>query len=374
MKRVLKIAGIVLAVLVGIVVLYVLVMTVTDYRPAEVEQVTPDRNAEDNLPVEQTLSIMTYNIGYGANGPDYDFFMDGGAKSWGVSREAVQSNIQGILSTLTDQAPDLMLIQEVDEQSTRSYSIDQRSALQTAFPEYASLFAINYKVLFVPIPITQPYGRVLGGIQTLSRYRVEPEAYRRQLDELTELLDLGEILRTPARQLSLGQRMRCEIAGSLLHSPRLLFLDEPTIGLDAVSKRAVREFIRRINREKKTTVILTTHDMQDIEALAQRILLIGKGRILLDGTLEQLKKRHGGQKRLAVDYGEKGPDETVLLPAGLSAAGKAEGRQLYEVDTALLSVSEAMAALSQLGEVRDLTVTEPTAEELVVSLYREFHL
>ena len=138
-------------------------------------------------------------------------------------------------------------------------------------------------------------------------YRVEPEAYRRQLDELTELLDLGEILRTPARQLSLGQRMRCEIAGSLLHSPRLLFLDEPTIGLDAVSKRAVREFIRRINREKKTTVILTTHDMQDIEALAQRILLIGKGRILLDGTLEQLKKRHGGQKRLAVDYGEKGP-------------------------------------------------------------------
>lgn len=205
-------------------------------------------------------------------------------------------------------------------------------------------------------------------------YRVEPEAYRRQLDEMTELLDLGEILRTPARQLSLGQRMRCEIAGSLLHSPRLLFLDEPTIGLDAVSKRAVREFIRRINREKKTTVILTTHDMQDIEALAQRILLIGKGRILLDGTLEQLKKRHGGQKRLAVDYGEKGPDETILLPAGLSAAGKAEGRQLYEVDTALLSVSEAMAALSQLGEVRDLTVTEPTAEELVVSLYREFHL
>ena len=178
MKRVLKIAGIVLAVLVGIVVLYVLVMTVTDYRPAEVEQVTPDRNAEDNLPVEQTLSIMTYNIGYGANGPDYDFFMDVGAKSWGVSREAVQSNIQGILSTLTDQAPDLMLIQEVDEQSTRSYSIDQRSALQTAFPEYASLFAINYKVLFVPIPITQPYGRVLGGIQTLSRYRVEPEAQR----------------------------------------------------------------------------------------------------------------------------------------------------------------------------------------------------
>ncbi len=122
-------------------------------------------------------------------------------------------------------------------------------------------------------------------------YSVSDPVYRENLEELTELLNLKELLRTPARQLSLGQRMRCEIAASLLHSPRILFLDEPTIGLDAVSKLAVRDFIKRLNRIHGTTVILTTHDMQDIEALTRRIILIGKGRILMDGTLEDIKKR-----------------------------------------------------------------------------------
>lgn len=121
-------------------------------------------------------------------------------------------------------------------------------------------------------------------------YSVSDPVYRENLQELTELLNLKELLRTPARQLSLGQRMRCEIAASLLHSPRILFLDEPTIGLDAVSKLAVRDFIKKQNRTHGTTVILTTHDMQDIEALTKRIILIGKGRILMDGTLEDFKK------------------------------------------------------------------------------------
>lgn len=121
-------------------------------------------------------------------------------------------------------------------------------------------------------------------------YSISDGTYRSNLDELTELLNLGELLRSPTRQLSLGQRMRCEIAASLLHSPRILFLDEPTIGLDAVSKLAVRDFIRKQNEVHKTTVILTTHDMQDIEALTRRIILIGKGRILMDGTLEDIKK------------------------------------------------------------------------------------
>ncbi|MCI9337994.1 MAG: ATP-binding cassette domain-containing protein [Lachnospiraceae bacterium] len=121
-------------------------------------------------------------------------------------------------------------------------------------------------------------------------YSIPESLYRKNLDELTESLALSELLLTPTRQLSLGQRMRCEIAASLLHSPGILFLDEPTIGLDAVSKLAVRDFVKKLNREHGTTVILTTHDMQDIEALASRILLIGRGRILMDGTLEDIRR------------------------------------------------------------------------------------
>lgn len=124
-------------------------------------------------------------------------------------------------------------------------------------------------------------------------YSIPDNQYRKSLEELTELLDLKELLRSPTRQLSLGQRMRCEIAASLLHRPRILFLDEPTIGLDAVSKLAVRDFILQQNQNHKTTVILTTHDMQDIEALTSRIILIGKGRLLLDGTIDDIKK--GGE-------------------------------------------------------------------------------
>ncbi len=124
-------------------------------------------------------------------------------------------------------------------------------------------------------------------------YSIPGSVYSKNLSELTETLDLSKIVKTPARQLSLGQRMRCEIAASLLHDPKVLFLDEPTIGLDAVSKLAVRDFIKRRNQDHGTTVILTTHDMQDIEALASRIILIGKGKILLDGTLDDI--RRGGE-------------------------------------------------------------------------------
>lgn len=122
-------------------------------------------------------------------------------------------------------------------------------------------------------------------------YSISDICYKQSLEELTELLNLSELLRSPARQLSLGQRMRCEIAASLLHRPRILFLDEPTIGLDAVSKLAVRDFIRRQNQIHGTTVILTTHDMQDIESLTNRILLIGRGQILMDGSLDDIKTR-----------------------------------------------------------------------------------
>ena len=123
-------------------------------------------------------------------------------------------------------------------------------------------------------------------------YEVESAEYKRNLEEMAQLLELSDIMRTPARQLSLGQRMRCEIAASLLHSPAVLFLDEPTIGLDAVSKLAVRAFIKELNARRNTTVILTTHDMNDIEALCERVILIGRGKILFDGSFEALRGRY----------------------------------------------------------------------------------
>ncbi len=201
-------------------------------------------------------------------------------------------------------------------------------------------------------------------------YKVDSAIYQKNLDELTQLLDIGEIIRTPARQLSLGQRMRCEIAASLLHNPKILFLDEPTIGLDAVSKIAVRDFIKTINRERGTTVILTTHDMQDIEALTKRILLIGKGRILLDGELEELKRRNSTHKTLTVDYTGK----LDGLADGMIVSKNLDGHAVIVVDTAKIPVSAAIAKISEQAEITDLSVAGATAEEMVVALYKEFRI
>ena len=201
-------------------------------------------------------------------------------------------------------------------------------------------------------------------------YKVDKSEYKKTLSSLTELLDIGEIVKTPARQLSLGQRMRCEIAASLLHNPKILFLDEPTIGLDAVSKIAVREFIKTVNRESKTTVILTTHDMQDIEALTERILLIGKGRILLDGSLSQLKKRNSTHKTVTVDYtGASLPAlENAVVVKDLNGHGE------IVIDTAIVTVSQIISAISAAVEVKDISVVGETVDETVVSLYKEFEI
>lgn len=182
-------------------------------------------------------------------------------------------------------------------------------------------------------------------------YSIPVNEYRNNLEELTELLHLQELLRMPTRQLSLGQRMRCEIAASLLHSPRLLFLDEPTIGLDAVSKLAVREFILQLNREHKTTVILTTHDMQDIEALTKRIILIGRGRVLMDGTLEDMRE-------LAAVHGQAAADRNF------ERADQKDGRTERTTGTN----SRTEYACDRPGQ------GEESLEHIVASLYRELDI
>lgn len=199
-------------------------------------------------------------------------------------------------------------------------------------------------------------------------YKIDDAVYHRNLDELVSLLDIGEIIRTPARQLSLGQRMRCEVAASLLHDPKILFLDEPTVGLDAVSKIAVREFIKQVNQTHGTTVILTTHDMADIEALTERILLIGKGKILLDGTLDELKRRNSENKTITITHNGAWRVDC----AGITIKEWLEGRVTVVVDTKTLSVADAIARISQQTDVADISVAGTSAEEMVVSLYKEF--
>ena len=201
-------------------------------------------------------------------------------------------------------------------------------------------------------------------------YKIADAEYKKTLSQLIALLNISEIVRTPARQLSLGQRMRCEIAASLLHSPKILFLDEPTIGLDAVSKIAVREFIKIINRENKTTVLLTTHDMQDIEALTERILLIGKGRILLDGYLSELKTRNSTHKTMTVDY----ICEKLPISEYMTVTKNISGHAEIIIDTAFLTVSQAISHISSKVEVKDISITGETVDEMVVSLYKEFEI
>lgn len=201
-------------------------------------------------------------------------------------------------------------------------------------------------------------------------YKIDEREYKKNLNDLVDLLNLGAVVRTPTRQLSLGQRMRCEIAASLLHSPKILFLDEPTIGLDAVSKIAVREFIRHINQERKTTLILTTHDMQDIEALTKRILLIGKGRILLDGDLDSLKKKYVKHKTITVEY-RRGKFD---IYDKIRLVENTKNRLVVTIDTDEVSVSKALAHLSQSLDIADISVSSPSAEEMVVAMYKEHNI
>lgn len=202
-------------------------------------------------------------------------------------------------------------------------------------------------------------------------YKIPSNTFNDNLDLLSSTLDLSTLLSTPVRQLSLGQRMRCEIGASLLHDPKILFLDEPTIGLDAVSKIAVRNFVKTINKEKKVTVILTTHDMSDIEALAERIILIGKGRILLDGTLSELKSRYATHKTVTVDFAES--SEEINIP-GTTILSKSNERVSLSVDLQKIKVSEVVGLLSNKLDILDVDVDSRPIEEIIVDLYKEYQI
>jgi ABC-2 type transport system ATP-binding protein len=200
-----------------------------------------------------------------------------------------------------------------------------------------------------------------------SIYGVSPSAYKARLAQLVEQLDLGSFLDTPVRQLSLGQRMRSDLAASLLHNPELLFLDEPTIGLDAVSKLAVRAFIRELNAQHGTTVILTTHDMDDIEALCTRVMVIGDGAILSDGPLEALRKTVHSERDLIMDL-----ERDVEVDEHDVQIIKQENQRVHlRFDPALISTPALIGRLTARYPVRDLFVENPPIEEIIAQLYRQ---
>lgn len=199
-------------------------------------------------------------------------------------------------------------------------------------------------------------------------YKVPHAAYGRRRDALIAMLELDSFLDVPVRQLSLGQRMRCDLVAALLHGPGLLFLDEPTIGLDAVSKLAMRDFIKELNRQEGTTVILTTHDMDDIEALCNRVMVIGDGTILSDGSLADLRARVSSERRLIVDL----VDATATIEDEVARVVQRDGpRVQISFSPERISAPALISRITARHEVRDLFVENPPIEEVIAQLYRD---
>ncbi len=199
-------------------------------------------------------------------------------------------------------------------------------------------------------------------------YKLDESEFNKTKEQLIELLDLKNIVNIPVRQLSLGQRMRCEIAASLIHKPSILFLDEPTIGLDAESKIKVRNFIKKINKEMNTTIILTTHDMSDIEALAKRIILIGKGRILYDGNIKKLKEKYDNTKEIQIITKNK---LNKLNKKGIIKQIKKDYGYNFILDTNFLSISNFLKYLSNLIDIKDIEIENENIDNIILKLYKD---
>ncbi|MGO4616101.1 ATP-binding cassette domain-containing protein [Nocardia sp. 2YAB30] len=200
-------------------------------------------------------------------------------------------------------------------------------------------------------------------------HRLEPDSARKRTHELVEQLEMADTLDTPVRQLSLGQRMRAEVAAALLHSPELVILDEPTIGLDVLSKQRLREFLRAERADRGTTLLLTTHDMGDIERLCDRVLVVDHGRLVYDGSLTGLATTVGAKRVLVVDLAEPTPDIDDLPSARLLASEGNGMRQRLAFDPEKITAAQLLAAVSDRAEVRDLSIEEPEIEDVVRRIY-----
>jgi ABC-2 type transport system ATP-binding protein len=200
-------------------------------------------------------------------------------------------------------------------------------------------------------------------------HRLESDVARKRTHELVEQLEMAETLDTPVRQLSLGQRMRAEVAAALLHSPELVILDEPTIGLDVLSKQRLREFLRTERVDRGTTLLLTTHDMGDIQRLCDRVLVVDGGRLVYDGTVNGLAVRVGARRVLAVDLAAPTCDLDDLPGAELLTSEGDGMRQRLAFDAERTTAAQLLAAVSDRAEVRDLSIEEPDIEGVVRRIY-----
>ncbi|TVX88377.1 ABC transporter ATP-binding protein [Paenibacillus agilis] len=203
-------------------------------------------------------------------------------------------------------------------------------------------------------------------------YRVGEQDFKRRLDELVERLELQDLLNRPVRKLSLGQRMRCELVASLLHQPSILFLDEPTIGLDIVVKSEIREFLLQLNKEHGTTILLTTHDLQDIEALCSRVVMLDDGNIIYDGSLDHLKMTWGKGREVKFQFAEQVSEEKLsILTAGLPVVLEVQSE--YEASVIVpqdANVSDVIARVASGVSISDLSIEETNTDDIVREIYR----
>ncbi len=201
-------------------------------------------------------------------------------------------------------------------------------------------------------------------------YKLDDNVFKETLNELIEILSLKDIINIPVRQLSLGSRMKLELAASLIHKPKILFLDEPTIGLDAVSKKDVREFIKKINKKNNITIILTTHDMNNKASLAKRIILIGKGKKLYDGTLSKLKKDYGYVRKINV----KTKDKINIKKDYIISQKKNDDTIEFKIDTRKIELNKFINYLTNNISIIDLEIDDNNMDDIIVKLYEDFDI
>jgi ABC-2 type transport system ATP-binding protein len=216
--------------------------------------------------------------------------------------------------------------------------------------------------LYWDLPLRESFGLLR------SIYDIPRDRYRANLAEFSELLDLERFMDTPVRQLSLGERMRGDFAAAMLHDPKIVYLDEPTIGLDVVAKEAIRSFVARVNRERGTTVILTTHDLADVERLSRRIILIDEGTVIYDGALERLREEYGTHRTLVLTLAESYPEIEV---EGAVVQSREQNVVHLRFDRRVQSVEALVRRVLERYRVSDIAIVEPDIETIVRRLYLE---